>query len=249
MQVMIPALLAIALAGASHLAAADPGNDGLPPGLTLPDEPAIPMAPDTDVFGPSGPSGDLFPPLPAGPGAKDTPPPAAETVEPAQTPEQRRQSRIDDLLKRLAAAQDETEATTLAAMLDRLWLQSGSDTADLLMARAVAAVGADDRKLAEQLLDKIIALEPGWAEAWNKRATVRYLDDDDAGAMEDISHALALEPHHFGALSGMGFILHRNGDDKGALRVFRRAAAINPQNKDIKGLIERLTPAVEGHDL
>ena len=102
---------------------------------------------------------------------------------------------------------------------------------------------------ASSLLDKIIVLRPRWAEAWNKRATVRYLTDDDVGSMADIGQVLTLEPRHFGALSGMGLILHRNGDDKAALTVLRRAAVIDPQNTQVKSMIEDLTPAVEGKDL
>ncbi len=135
------------------------------------------------------------------------------------------------------------------ALLDRLWLQSGSDTADLLMTHALACIQAQDYKCAGDLLDKVVTLRPDWAEGWNQRATLRYLTDDDMDSMADISRVLALEPRHFGALSGMGYILHRNGNDKAALTVFRKAAAINPQNKGIKALIDELAPNVEGHDL
>ena len=101
----------------------------------------------------------------------------------------------------------------------------------------------------DALLDKILVLEPDWAEAWNKRATLRFLEDDDAGSMEDLSHVLALEPRHFGALSGLGFILKRNGMNKGALAALRKALAIYPENPDIQKAVDELTPDVEGRDL
>ena len=160
-----------------------------------------------------------------------------------------RQERLDLLFGRLAKATDPDEASGIATAIERLWMHSGSDTADLLMTRAVVAMGTDHHETARDLLDRIVGLDPQWAEAWNKRATLRFLDDDDAGAMEDISHVLTIEPRHFGALSGMGFILRRNGLNKGALTAFRKALDVYPENQDIRKIIDELALEVEGRDL
>jgi tetratricopeptide (TPR) repeat protein len=252
MQVILTAFVALVVSTGT-VPVLDPGDDGSAPSLTLPDGPALPSPPDRDIFGPNGLARKLFPrpALPPGPEAESKPaaPPPADDTDARATPAERRKARIDDLFKRLATAQDEAEANAVATMLDRLWLRSGSPTADLLMTRALAAMASSDYKIAEDLLDKVVTLRPAWSEAWNQRATVHYLDNDDVASMADIGRVLALEPRHFGALSGMGFILHRNGDDKGALRVLRQAATINPKNKDINALIQQLTPEVEGRDL
>lgn len=153
---------------------------------------------------------------------------------------------MDTLFSRLAEAKSPQEAQDISTSIERLWLRSGSDTADLLMGRALTALTAKDNQLALQVLDKVIDLEPDWAEVWNKRATIRYLENDDAGSMSDISHVLALEPRHFGALAGMGFILQRNGNGKAALQVFRRLLDVNPQQEGITKIVERLIPEVEG---
>lgn len=236
MTALMSVLVAFALAG-GPLQVLDSGDDPAFPRLTLPDgkfpPPSLP-----GVQAPANPS----PPAPSDRGQAVEPAPAPNPVE-------ARKSRVDELFKRLAAAKDAQEAAALSAIIDRVWMQSGSDTADLLMSRALKAVDGNDYKLAESLLDKIVALQPDWAEAWNKRATVHYLDDDDEASMEDISHVLAIEPRHYGALSGMGFILHRNGDDKAALTVLRRVLAIDPQNSSVKTMVKDLAPEVEGRDL
>ena len=126
--------------------------------------------------------------------------------------------------------------------------RSGSDTADLLMVRSVEAAGKGDLDLASRLLDKVVVIDPRWAEAWNKRATLRYLKGDDVGAMEDIAEVLALEPRHFGALSGMSSILERNGMDKQALALIRRAKTIYPHNADLEKVESELSLKVEGRD-
>ena len=195
---------------------------------------------DRPVLGTDGGLDSPVPPRGAEPDAT----PAAPSPKPPSHAEM-----LDKLLNRLALAHDSDEAKGIAGLVERLWMQSGSDTADLLMTRAVAAMDGERRDVAAALLDKIIDLQPGWAEAWNKRATLRFLDDDDSGAMEDISHVLVLEPRHFGALSGMGFILERHGDHAAALKVLRRALAVDPQDVEIQKAVDKLVPTVDGESL
>ena len=164
-------------------------------------------------------------------------------------PQQGRQKVLDDLFDRLAKAQDDVEAKGVSGAIERVWMHSGSDTADLLMGRAMQALQRKDYALSQELLNAVVEIEPDWAEAWNKRATVRYLADDAMGSMQDIARVLKLEPRHFGALSGMGFILQRGGFDKGALEAFRKALDISPQQEEIRRLVEKLTLSVEGQGI
>lgn len=228
-------------------------------GETPADPEARPRAPQP--FFHRGPGGDpdAFPGFPGlrAPALPGRPAPAAEApAEPkpgvAEAPPPKpptRAERLDRLMDRLARAQEPEEAGGIAALVQRMWMESGSDTADLLMSRAVAAMEGKRGDVAAALLDKLIELRPGWAEAWNKRATLRFLDGDDTGSMEDISHVLALEPRHFGALSGMGFILARHGEQAAALRAMRRALAVYPGDADLRKAVEKLAPGVEGQDL
>jgi tetratricopeptide (TPR) repeat protein len=160
-----------------------------------------------------------------------------------------REQKLDDLFARLAASKDAAETNGLVVAIDRLYLESGSDTGDLLMARAIAAIGAHNLTVSLALLDKIIALRPDWAEAWNKRATVRYLMDDEKGSMADIARVLSLEPRHIGALSGMAMILERAGFTDDALRTYRRALEIAPQLSSVRAAVDRLTAAAKGQSL
>jgi tetratricopeptide (TPR) repeat protein len=172
---------------------------------------------------------------------------SAPDATPAPAPT--RQQRLDDLFARLAASTDAAETQGLIAAIDRLHLESGSDTGDFLMARAVAALGSQNLQVSRDLLDKLIVLQPDWAEAWNKRATVRYLMDDERGSMADIARVLVLEPRHFGALSGMGMILERGGFSDDALRAYRRALEIAPQLASLRAAVDRLTAALKGQSL
>jgi tetratricopeptide (TPR) repeat protein len=156
---------------------------------------------------------------------------------------------VDDLFHRLQMSSDPQEARGIAGVIERFWLHSGSDTADLLMERAIAAMQTKQFDLALTLLSRIIELEPGWAEAWNKRATLRFELDDLNGSMEDIQKVLSLEPRHFGALSGMGMILQREGLDKRALQAFRRLLDIYPTMESIRDIVDKLAIQVEGRGI
>ena len=212
--------------------------------------PAFPIPPGVGVFGPDGPHSQAGE-LPATPRAGDASPAESQSAaEPAKpTVRQTRAQILDDLFGRLAQSADDDEAKGIAGAIERVWMHSGSDTADLLMHRALAALNGEDYALAERVLDAIVVIDPDWAEGWDKRATERFFADDYAGAMEDISHVLAIEPRHFGALSGMGFILQKTGFDKQALQVFRKTLEIYPQQESIRKIVDDLTIEVEGRGI
>lgn len=172
-----------------------------------------------------------------------------KALAPRPEPAALRQQALDELFKRLAAAADPEEAKGFAGAIQHIWLQSQSDTANLVMQRAVTAAQAKDFAVALSLLDRLVALEPDWAEAWNQRATVRFADGDFDGAMADIDRVMKLEPRHFGALAGMGVILQHEGLDKRALEVFNKALQIYPAQPQLKDTVEKLNLDVNGRDI
>ena len=100
---------------------------------------------------------------------------AAETPPAPPPAETSVADRVNELYDRLAKTSDEDEADGIVKALEREWLKSGSDASDLLMTRALEAFASDDYDTSLQLLDSIVATDPDWAEAWNKRATVKIL--------------------------------------------------------------------------
>ncbi|MBB4041065.1 tetratricopeptide (TPR) repeat protein [Microvirga flocculans] len=167
-----------------------------------------------------------------------------------QAPQERsRAITLDDLFDRLGKAQSEREAEGIASLIERRFSRSGSDTADLLLSRAGEAYGKKDFPLAVELIDRVLALQPNWAEAWYKRATVFYQLDDPVSAMADLQRALKIEPRHFNAWTGLGHILMASDDKARALEAYRRVLQINPQMSDVKTIVTRLAPEVDGQEL
>ena len=216
---------------------------------------------------------DQLPPTVIGPGGVVRPmprpdaqqarrPPPKKVLTPAERAEQIRKAlapkpslaflrrhTLDDLYGKLAVAKDPDEAKGLASVIVGIWMRSGSDTANLLMQRALQAEAKQDYPVALDLLDRVVALKPGWAEAWNQRATVRFAQGNMDGSMSDVEHVLKLEPKHFGALDGMAAILQRTGFDKRALEVYRRALAIYPHQPEVEKMVDKLKLDVEGQGI
>ncbi|NIX77967.1 tetratricopeptide repeat protein [Microvirga terricola] len=174
---------------------------------------------------------------------------AQETARPHAPRTLPRPSTLDDLFDRLAKAQSEDEATGITSLIERRWARSGSDTADLLLSRASDAFDAKDYPLSVELLDRVLALQPGWAEAWYRRAIVFYQLDDPVGAMADLYQALKLEPRHFGAWTGLGHIYLSSDDKPHALEAYRRALKLNPQSSTVQLIVSHLDHDVDGVDL
>jgi tetratricopeptide (TPR) repeat protein len=156
---------------------------------------------------------------------------------------------LDFLFGALKAAPDQESAKAVEARIWALWTATPSDTAALLMSRAKVALDSKDTDVALKLLDAVIKLRPDYVEAWNRRATIYYLQNDYRRSMEDIRQVLIREPRHFGALAGLGMIMQETGDDKHALDAFRKALAINPYLERVPDLVKSLAEKVEGRDI
>lgn len=156
---------------------------------------------------------------------------------------------IDRLFQQLKTAKDEPEARSLQAQIERLWSRSGSDTADLLLQRVDAAIKLGQQDTALDLLDSLLALQPGWAEAWNRRATLNFLRKDYDASMRDIARVLSLEPRHYAAWSGLGIILMQVNEKKQALEAFEKALAIDPKLESARNAADRLKKELDGSDI
>jgi tetratricopeptide (TPR) repeat protein len=117
------------------------------------------------------------------------------------------------------------------------------------MMRAKTAMDAQQVDVAMKLLDALVKLRPDWVEAWNRRATLYYLQNDYGRSLQDIQQVLIREPRHFGALAGLGMIMQDLGDNKRALEAFRKALAINPHMDKVPELVKTLSEKVEGRDI
>jgi tetratricopeptide (TPR) repeat protein len=151
-----------------------------------------------------------------------------------------RARQLDALFARLKATRDEGEGAQVVSEIWKLWQSSGKPELDARMEQAIRLMAHGLHQVAIGVLDDLIARAPDWAEAFNKRATVWFLIDEDTRSLADIERVLALEPRHFGALAGRGLIYMRQDKDREALAAFRQAQAINPFLPERNGPIPEL---------
>lgn len=169
--------------------------------------------------------------------------------KPSRSLSKARQELLSSLYDQLQAAKTEEAAELIVSGIEKLWSQSGSDTADLLMQRAGIAVKSQNYKLATQLLTSLTRIEPRFAEGWNQLATIYFMQENYADAMRQLQRVLALDPRHFKAIEGLGIILRETGNKKAALEVTRRALAVNPHLKSAKQAAEELEREIEGQGI
>ena len=147
---------------------------------------------------------------------------------------------LDALFDRLRGASDPADCADAEQRIWTIWCGHEEAEAAGAMRRVIAAFETSDPTTADRELNMMVDRWPNWAEAWNKRATLRFIAERDADSLDDIERTLALEPRHFGALGGFGQICLRAGDTSSALLAFEQAVAINPNMDSIGQAAEDL---------
>ena len=99
-----------------------------------------------------------------------------------------------------------------------------------------------DRQLnrAISVFSEAIELDPTWAEAWNKRATVFYMVGEFQKSQDDIDKVLELEKRHFGALAGQGMVNIQLRNYEKALLSYKKAQEIYPSMQSAETMIKQI---------
>lgn len=121
-----------------------------------------------------------------------------------------------------------------------VWLRSGSCEANHEVFRGTRALNRRDFDHALTHFNRAIELDPSFAEAYNQRAIVLYLQEQYAASVEDCHHTVSRMPCHFGAWAGMGHGYAHLGRCEEAIRSYEKALEINPRLEGVRNGIESL---------
>lgn len=154
--------------------------------------------------------------------------------------------RLDGLFERLQTTPDPGEAHLVEQQIWQVWLESDDSSVNRLMRQGVVAMREQNYHAALRAFDRLVGEAPGFAEGWNKRATVYYLMGNWRASVLDIQRTLALEPRHFGALFGLGLIYDALEQPEAALRSFEAALDLNPHSDSTRLRIEQLQQQLRG---
>ena len=108
-----------------------------------------------------------------------------------------------------------------------------------------------DQKLykAISIFTETIELDPTWAEAWNKRATVYYMVGEFQKSQNDIEKVLKLEKRHFGALAGQGLVNIQLRNYEKAIKSYQMAEEIYPGMKSPKLMIKQIEEIIKSQSI
>lgn len=147
-------------------------------------------------------------------------------------------SRLDQLFHSLAAP--DCQPALVEEQIWQLWMHHPHRRVAQALERTAGDIAAMLYDVAETRLNNLLRACPDFSEAWNKRATLYYIQERDDECVRDIHRTLELEPRHFGALCGLAEILRSSGDGDSALFVFQAALRVNPHLTAARRAVEEL---------
>ena len=144
-----------------------------------------------------------------------------------------RKSELDKLFSQLKNSKNLSSAQIVEKKIWEIWLIHPSDDRrgfrlTELLTQGSRLMNMGELNKAYELFTQIIATEPDWYEAWNKRATVLYLMNRYQSSLDDIKITLTLEPRHFGALSGQALNYIELKQYEKAIHSYKAAQKIYP---------------------
>ncbi len=130
----------------------------------------------------------------------------------------------------LEALQSEDTATRDLAsqQLWEAWFMAKGEQGLAQINAAQLHLEAGDLVQALAILTELIVAMPDFAEAWNRRAVIYFLQGNYDLARADCERVISLIPYHFGALHGLGLCHMAQRNYAAAQTAFRQALAIQP---------------------
>ncbi len=163
-----------------------------------------------------------------------------------RAPAARLSRQLEPLFRIIAVASSPDEAARVEEQIWSLWLEHPVDDARLRLERAIQSINDREFEAAAAQLDEIVERYPDYAEAWNKRATLRFLQQRDGESLRDIERTLELEPRHFGAICGLAQICLRRDRHDLALFALQRAQQLHPTLASVRDAIAELSTRAHG---
>ena len=151
------------------------------------------------------------------------------------------QREIDKLFIQLKSANDFENSKKIEDKIWDLWITHPSkNSLTKLLADGSSAMMDNKLDTAYNKFTEVIKLDPNWAEAWNKRATVLYQMGKNKLSQADIDKVLAIEERHFGALTGQGLVQTALKNYQKAIDSYIEAHKVHPFMKSPMIMIEKL---------
>jgi tetratricopeptide (TPR) repeat protein len=150
------------------------------------------------------------------------------------------QKLVDKLLSDLKSS-DLNIRERATSQLWRIWFWQKGKIALEQIEESERSIAEGDVAAATSILNDLVDALPDFAEAWNRRAVLKFMTQDYDRAIVDCEMVIKLNPVHFGALHGLGLCHAALGNYSAAIRAFRAALDIQPHAIENQRLILECT--------
>ena len=126
-----------------------------------------------------------------------------------------------------------------------IWFRADTPEHNQTLERVRHSISREQLEQAETLVNRLIADSPNFAEAYNQRAFVYFLQGRFAESAEDCQRVLARNPSHIGAVEGLAKCQLGLNRPRDALKSLCRALKLRPHNNALRESIHELEAQIE----
>lgn len=135
---------------------------------------------------------------------------------------------LEALITQVQRAENEGEAFEISNQMWAFWADAPNAQAQEILDRGMNRRASYDYLGALEDFDQLISYCPNYAEGYNQRAFVHFLQRDFAQALADLEQAIELSPRHVAAHSGRALSLYGLQRIPEARIALREALLLNP---------------------
>jgi tetratricopeptide (TPR) repeat protein len=126
-----------------------------------------------------------------------------------------------------------------------IWFRADSPENNQTLERVRHSISREQLEQAETLVTRLIADAPNFAEAYNQRAFIYFLQGRFAESAVDCQRVLTRNPFHIGAVEGLAKCQLGLNRARDALKSLRRALKLRPHNTALRESIHELETQIE----
>ena len=152
--------------------------------------------------------------------------------------------RLNQLFDELFLSSSNIKTNIILADIWNIWYIAKDEETQMIFDKGNQFMDNGDFDSAIKLFSETIELSPDFAEAWNKRATVYFLQGELEKSIADIDKTLELEPQHFGALDGLAEIYLIKNNLLGAAEIYKRILEIIPSSKKSQDRLKLINDSI-----
>ena len=159
------------------------------------------------------------------------------------------ESELRALIAKAQTAEDDRAGRRVSDEMWQVWLRAPDERAQAALDAGMQRRQVFDFAGAIKEYDRLVAYCPTYAEGFNQRAYINFLQENYEAALSDLDIALDLQPLHIGAQSGRALTLMNLGRLEEARAQMLIAVENNPWLSERALLVDGAPLGLQGQEL